>query len=62
MIENWTVGVIILIITNIAVAAYGYGKLHQKVSDVYRRIERLEKLINGINGCGETDSKEVKED
>ena len=47
MVEGWVVSIVVLIVINIAVAAYGYGRLSQKVSDLVRRITRLEKAYNG---------------
>lgn len=41
------IGVGGLVIVNIIVAAYGYGRLNQKVCDLCRRVDRLEKIING---------------
>ena len=41
-----TLSVIVLIIINIAVAAFGYGKLNQNVGDLRRRIERLENVAD----------------
>ncbi|MFC1910557.1 hypothetical protein ACFLXC_04655 [Chloroflexota bacterium] len=37
----------VLVIINIALAAYSYGKLGQKVNDACRRITRLEMRVNG---------------
>ena len=37
---------IVLVVINIAGVAYSYGKLSQKVSDLCRRLERVEKVIN----------------
>ena len=36
-----------LAMVNISVFAYGYGKLGQKVSDLCRRVGRLEDILNG---------------
>lgn len=41
------IGVGGLVILNIVIVAYGYGKLTQKVSDACRRLTRLESIING---------------
>ena len=41
------IGVGALVIINIIIAAYGYGRLNQKVCDLCRRVDRLEKIING---------------
>ena len=43
------IGVGALVIVNIIIAAYGYGRLNQKVCDLCRRMDRLEKITNGIN-------------
>ena len=45
------IGVIVLVLINIAVVAYSYGKVCQKVSDLCRRVSRLEQLAN--NNCNE---------
>ena len=42
-------GIIVLVIVNIAVAAYSYGRLSQKVNDLCRRMDRLEAIVNGRN-------------
>ncbi len=44
--DGGTAAVIILVVINIAGVAYSYGKLSQKVSDLCRRLERVEKVIN----------------
>jgi len=44
--DGGTVGVISLLVVNIAVAAYSYGRLSQKVNDLCRRVDRVEKIIN----------------
>ena len=44
--DGGTIGVISLVVVNIAVAAYSYGRLSQKVSDLCRRVGRVEKIIN----------------
>ena len=41
------IGVGALVIINIIIAAYGYGRLNQKVCDLCRRVDQLEKIING---------------
>ncbi len=43
------IGVAGLVIVNIIIVAFGYGKLTQKVDDHSRRLGRIEDLI--INGC-----------
>ena len=40
-------GVATLVIINIALAAYSYGKLSQRVSDLSRRVNRIEVRMNG---------------
>lgn len=40
------IGVGVLVVINIGVAAYSYGKLSQKVSDLCRRVGRLEDAHN----------------
>jgi len=44
--DGGTVGIIVLIVVNIALAAYSYGRLSQKVNDLCRRMDRVEKIIN----------------
>ena len=39
-------GIIVLVIVNIAVAAYSYGRLSQKVNDLCQRMDRVEKAAN----------------
>jgi hypothetical protein len=48
-VDGGILGTIVLIIINIVVVAFGGGRLYQKVSDLCRRIERLEKIVNGKN-------------
>ena len=50
-------GIGILVIINIAMVAFSYGKLSQKVSDTCRRIDRLEKIINGDSPGKEKEGK-----
>ncbi len=47
MSEAGFVSLIVLLVVNIAAVAFSYGSLTQKVRDICRRIERLERLING---------------
>ena len=44
--DGASIGIMGLVVVNIAVAAYGYGKLNQKVDDQGRRLDRLEKRLN----------------
>jgi hypothetical protein len=44
------IGVAGLVVLNIIIVAFGYGKLTQKVDDHGRRLGRIESLI--INGHG----------
>ena len=44
--DGGTAAVIVLVVINIAGVAYSYGKLSQKVSDLCRRLERVEKIFN----------------
>lgn len=39
--------IVFLLIGNIIVMAISYGKLQQKVKDLCRRVDRIEKHING---------------
>ena len=51
--DSFVVGVVglsLAVAGNIGAFAYCYGKLSQKVDDLSRRIERLEKIINGKKG------------
>ena len=41
------IGVIALIVVNIAAVAYSYGSLRQEVKDITRRVDRIEKSVNG---------------
>ena len=41
------VGIGVIAATNVAVVAYGFGRLAQKVVGLDRRMELLEKAING---------------
>ncbi len=41
-----TVGALVII--NIIIAAYGYGKLNQKVSDFCRRLEKVEGRVTKV--------------
>ena len=51
------ISIAVLVIINIAIVAYGYGKLSQKVNDACRRIGRLELIANGRNPGGGKDKK-----
>lgn len=42
----WT-GLGIVVLGNFALLAYGYGRISQKVSDLQRRLGRVEQTING---------------
>lgn len=44
----------ILVVIQIALFSFGYGKLKQKVDDHCRRLDRIEKLVN--NSFRETKS------
>ena len=50
--DGATIGVITLLIINIAAVAYSYGSLSQKVNDLCRRVNRLEMLMNGHTAEG----------
>ena len=41
--DGATIGILTLIVVNIGAVAYSYGKLSQKVSDLCRRVERIER-------------------
>lgn len=43
------ISIMSLLMVNIGVVSFSYGKLSQKVSDLARRLDRLEKSMN----CGE---------
>lgn len=43
-----SLGIGIVIIGNIGAFAYCYGKLSQKVDDMSKRLERVEKSLNGL--------------
>lgn len=36
----------VLLLCNLTLAAYSFGKLSQRVSDLSRRVERLEHILN----------------
>ena len=40
------IAVVILVVINITGVAYSYGMLSQKVKDLCRRLDRVEKAIN----------------
>lgn len=46
------IGVGVLVFINIVIAAYGYGRLNQKVCDLCRRMDRLEKAANDARRGG----------
>ena len=48
--DGGTIGIMGLVAVNIAVVAYSYGRLSQKVSDLCRRVDSLEKAINNNPG------------
>ena len=54
--DGGTIGVMSLVVVNIALAAYSYGRLSQKVNDLCRRMDRVERIINntGPSKKGET--------
>ena len=39
-------GIALLVIINIVLVAFSYGRLSQSVSDLCRRMDRVEKIIN----------------
>ena len=51
--DGGTIGVIALLVVNIVAVAYSYGKLSQKVNDLCRRMDRVEKIINHTGWNGE---------
>ncbi len=38
---RWAIGTFVLLMINISVIAYGYGKLNQKVTDLCGRLKEL---------------------
>lgn len=44
------IAVIVLIVTNIGLVAFSYGKLTQKVKDLCRRVDKLERSVNSKKG------------
>lgn len=58
--DGGTIGVMSLIVVNIAVAAYSYGRLSQKVNDLCRRMDRVEKIINNPGPSSFPKGKEGK--
>ena len=44
--DGATIGVISLLVVNIACIAYSYGRLYQKVNDLCRRVDKIDKLLN----------------
>lgn len=55
--DGGTVGIMSLVVVNIALVAFSYGRLSQKVSDLCRRVNRVEAIINGRNPGGGKDEK-----
>jgi len=47
--DGATIGVMGLIVVNIAAVAYSYGMLSQKVKDICRRMDRVERIINNTH-------------
>ena len=52
IVIGW-VGIAVVAVTNVAVIAYSFGRLAQKVVGLDSRIERLEKAINGWVGSSD---------
>lgn len=52
MMDGFSVGIIGLVLVNIATVAFSYGSLSQKVKDMDRRLERIENRTNGQD-CNE---------
>ncbi len=42
-----TIGIFGLLLVNIAIVSFSYGKIFQKVSDLCRRMGRVEDIVNG---------------
>lgn len=42
------IGVGAMVLINIIIAAYGYGRLNQKVSDFCRRLEKVENRVGKV--------------
>lgn len=40
-------GIGLLMVINIAMVAYSYGKMQQKIKDISGRLTRVEKILNG---------------
>jgi hypothetical protein len=40
------IGIALLVVINIAAVAFSYGKLNQKVNDLCRRVDRIDRIIN----------------
>ena len=45
--DGAVIGIISLVMVNIAAVAFSYGRLSQKVNDLCARIGRVEKILNG---------------
>ena len=44
--DGGSASIVVLVVANIAAVAFSYGKLSQKVNDLCRRIDRVEKAVN----------------
>jgi len=41
------IAVILVLLVNVAVVAFSYGLTRQKLKDLCRRVEKIEKILNG---------------
>ena len=48
--DGGSIAIFSLLAVNVGAVAFSYGKLSQKVADLCRRIEKLEKILNGKGG------------
>jgi len=48
--EGNTIIVLLSVVVNIGIVAFSYGKLTQSVKDLCRRVNRVEKILNGKGG------------
>ena len=40
------IGIALLVVINITAVAFSYGRISQKVNDLCRRVDRIERIIN----------------
>jgi len=47
--DGATVGILIAIVLNVIISAFGAGKLYQKVDDLCKRVTNLEKRVENTD-------------